>query len=218
MLPVSGSALRIQSSRTIGETLLPQWLAGFRDVAPEVRMSVEVTNSAHVSQAIRDGEAEVGFVEGVEAAMRGLRELVVAEDEIRVIVAGDHPWARRPSVSLAALARERFLAREVGSGTRAVADVELGSVGVRLVPTLEVSSTEGLKRAVLSGGFTLLSERTVETELATGELAAVPVAGVQLRRSFRAVRRSRPALQGPAGRFWRWLETSVASSASATRR
>lgn len=216
MMPVSGSVLRIQSSRTVGETLLPQWLAGFRDMAPEVRVSVEVTNSAHVSQAIHDGEAEVGFIEGLEATMRGLHELVVAEDEIRVIVAGDHPWARRPTVSLTALTNERFLAREVGSGTRAVADAELASVGVTLVPTLEVSSTEGLKRAVLSGGFTLLSERTVETELATGQLAAVPVAGVRLRRSFRAVRRSRPALQGPAGRFWRWLETTVSSPRSST--
>jgi DNA-binding transcriptional LysR family regulator len=118
-------------------------------------------------------------------------------------------------VPIAALSRERYLAREPGSGTRAVADSALAAVGVELVPALEVSSAEGLKRAVLSGGFALLSARTIELELATGALVARPVAGVELHRSFRAVRRTRPRLDGPAARFWRWLETTVAVRRSA---
>ena len=208
-LPVA-APLRIQSSRTIGETLLAQWLGGFRDVAPEVRVSVEVTNSTHVLHAVREGEAEVGFVEGLDATVRGLRDLVVADDEITAIVAAGHPWSRRRAISLAALTREPYMAREVGSGTRAVADAVLAAAGVRLAPTLEISSTEGLKRAVLAGGFALVSQRAVETEIATGVLVSVPLAGVHMHRSFRAVRRARPTLQGPAARFWRFLERAVA--------
>ena len=95
-----------------------------------------------------------------------------------------------------ALALEPYLARESGSGTREVAATALAAKGVELTPALEVSSAEGLKRGVLAGGFTLLSERAVEPEAAAGTL--------------RAVRRSRPALHGPARALWLWLERTIA--------
>lgn len=211
--PDALAVLRIQSSRTVGETLLGQWLAAFRAVAPACRVFADVTNSAQVVRAVRDGEAEIGFIEGPAETMRGLHELVVAEDEICVVVASDHPWARRRSVPVKALAEQPFLAREAGSGTRAVAAARLSQAGVELMPALEVSSTEGLKRALAAGGFSLLSRRTIAAELSAGTLAAVPVTGTELWRSFRAVRRARPALQGPAREFWRWLETTIAPQA-----
>jgi DNA-binding transcriptional LysR family regulator len=113
-------------------------------------------------------------------------------------------------VRLEALSGERFLAREAGSGTRAVATATLARAGIELEPALEVSSAEVLKRAVLAGGFTLLSDRTVADETAAGTLAAIPLSGVDLRRTLRAVRRARPALQGPARAFWLWLGRNVA--------
>ena len=208
--PGAAAPLRIHASRTIGETLLPEWLASFRAVAPASLVSVVITNSEEVLRAVREGACECGFVEGPPQGARGLEELVVAHDEIRAVVAADHPWARRRSVSLAALAREPFLAREPGSGTRAVAVQMLAGVGVALHPTLEVSSAEGLKRAVLGGGFTLLSERVVAAEIAAGTLAAIPVAGVELHRSLRAVRLRRPAPTGVARSFWEWLGRAAA--------
>ena len=127
--PGSAAALRIHASRTIGETLLPEWLASFRPVAPASLVSVVITNSEEALRAVREGACEVGFVEGPPQGARGLEELVVAHDEIRAVVAADHPWARRRSVSLAALARDPFLAREPGSGTRAAVQT-LAAAGV----------------------------------------------------------------------------------------
>ncbi|HWF56234.1 MAG TPA: LysR family transcriptional regulator [Solirubrobacteraceae bacterium] len=211
--PDDAPLLRIQASRTIGETLLPEWLGAFRAISPRCRVSAVITNSDGVVHAVRDGTAEIGFVEGPGGSMHGLRELVVAHDEVRAVVARDHPWARRRAVGVAALTREPFLAREAGSGTRAVSTEALAAVGVELRPALEVSSAEGLKRAVLSGGFTLLSERVVAAEVVAGTLVALPVSGVELRRALRAVRRSRPALPEPARAFWRWLEHTIAPGA-----
>jgi DNA-binding transcriptional LysR family regulator len=205
--------LVIHASQTVGETLLPQWLASFRLSSPASRVSVAITNSDEVVHAVRDRVAEIGFIEGPAGSLHGLIELVVAHDSLRIVVASDHPWARRRAIPLRALTQEPFLAREVGSGTRDVADEALGSKGVRLRPALELSSAEGLKRAVLAGGFTLLSERAVEREVAAGTLRAIPASGVELPRALRAVRRRRPALQGPARAFWTWLERTVAPGA-----
>ena len=202
--------LVIHSSQTIGETLLPPWLASFRVTAPACHVSVGITNSDEVVRAVRDRVAEIGFIEGPSGSLHGLSELVVAHDELRVVVASGHPWARRREISFRALRGEPFLAREVGSGTREVADTALGAKGIELQPALEFSSAEALKRAVLAGGFTLLSEHAVEREVATGTLRAIAVSGVDVRRALRAVRRSRPALQGPARAFWLWLERTIA--------
>jgi DNA-binding transcriptional LysR family regulator len=212
--PDSAPQLRIHASRTIGELLLPQWLASFRASAPPCQVSVAVTNSEEVAHAVRDGVAEIGFAEGPAGSIHGLRELILAHDEIRVVVAAAHPWAHRRSVAVKDLDSEPFLARETGSGTRAVVSAALAQVGVELRPALELSSTEGLKRAVLAGGFALLSERVVAADTDAGVLVALPVSGVQLRRSLRAVRRTRPALQGPARAFWRWLERTIAPQAA----
>jgi len=205
--------LVIHASRTIGETLLPQWLASFRVNAPALRVSVLITNSDEVVRAVRGRTAEIGFIEGRAESMQGLTELVVAHDELRVVVASGHPWTRRRAVPLKALASQPYLAREVGSGTREVAAAALAAKGVELTPALEVSSAEGLKRAVLGGGFTLLSERVVEPEVAAGLLSAIPVSAVELRRTLRALRRSRPALHEPARALWSWLEREIAPAA-----
>jgi DNA-binding transcriptional LysR family regulator len=212
--PDNAPLLRIHASRTIGVIFLPEWLASFRATAPPCRVSATITNSEQVVHAVRDGAAEIGFVEGPAASMQGLQELVVAHDEIRVVVAGNHPWARRRSVAVGALTGEPFLTREAGSGTRAVATATLADAGVELQPALDVSSAEALKHAVLAGGFTLLSERVVASEIAAGTLAAIPVSGVDLRRSLRAVRRTRPAPQGPARAFWLWLGRTIAPRAA----
>ncbi len=205
--------LVIHASRTIGETLLPQWLASFRLSVTGLRVSVAITNSDEVVHAVTDRTAEIGFIEGPPGSIPGLTELVVAHDELRVVVASGHPWARRSSIALKALALEPYLAREAGSGTREVAAAALAAKGVQLSAALQLSSAEGLKRAVLAGGFTLLSERAVELEVAAGALRAIPVSGVELRRTLRAIRRTRPALARPARALWSWLERTVAPSA-----
>ena len=192
--PSRGEPLVIHASRTVGETLLPQWLASFRLSGPALRVSVAITNSDEVVRAVRERTADLGFIEGLARSMHGLTELAVAHDELRVVVASGHPWARRRSIPPRDLAREPYLAREGGSGTREVAAAALAARGVELSPALELSSAEGLKRAVLGGGFALLSARAVEPEVTGGALRAIPVSGVELRRTLRAVRRTRPAL------------------------
>jgi DNA-binding transcriptional LysR family regulator len=79
------------------------------------------------------------------------------------------------------------------------------------------SSADGLKRAVLGGGFTLLSERVVANELAAGTLAAIPVAGVELGRSLRgAPRATRAARSGASILRLAWHTSGSVSSSKAT--
>lgn len=197
--------LKLAASHTIGEFLLPGWLAAFRvGGGPDVRAQVEVTNSAAVLEAVRRGATEIGFVEGLDR-LDGLDAAELLRDEIVAVVSPSHRWARRRAVPASALPSEPFLTREAGSGTRAVALSALAAAGIELAPSLEAASSQSLKRAVLDGGFTLISRRAVAAEAEAGTLRALPIDGADLTRALRAVRRRQPELPAPARRLWGWL-------------
>jgi DNA-binding transcriptional LysR family regulator len=203
-------AVRLAASHTIGEFLLPAWLAFYRLEDGDAAVSVDIVNSEAVLAQVRDGGADIGFIEA-PADLRGLASIVLARDEIVVAVAAGHRWARRGSVQPSELPTEPFVSREEGSGTRQVAADALRGVGVELEPALQAASSQSLKRMVAEGGFTLLSRRTLEAEEAAGTLRAVSVVGVDLVRDLRAVRRRRPAPSPPARRLWRWLDALAAA-------
>jgi DNA-binding transcriptional LysR family regulator len=204
--------LRLSASLTIGEFLLPGWLADFRALHPQVHPQLEIINSRAVIDAIRDGRAEIGFVEGLDS-LRGCEALTVARDQLVVVIAARHQWARRRALEPRDLLLEPYLTREATSGTRAVADAALAQAGVELQPALQAASFQSLKRALEGGGFTIISELTIEAELRAGTLIGIPIRGVALQRELRAIRRRRPALTGAARSFWRWLGRSPVPAA-----
>ncbi len=201
--------LRLSASHTIGEFLLPGWLADFRRERPDVHPQLEIVNSQGVLDAIRENRSEVGFIEGPDYPA-GLHTITVARDEIVAAVAADHPWARRRAVTVRDLVAEAYLTREAASGTRAVATAALARSGVELTPALQAASAQALKRALTGGGFTLISRLTIETEERAGVLHGLPVRGIDLRRELRAIRRRRPALSAAARAFWRWIANHTA--------
>jgi DNA-binding transcriptional LysR family regulator len=213
----SAPVLRIAASHTIGEFLLPGWLAGFRSAGNPVAAHVEIINSPGVVDALRAGRAEVGCVEGPDSA-DGMESLTLMEDEIVAVVAPDHPWAAAAEIPVAALAAESFSTRERGSGTRAVVTERLAEAGQDLQPELEVASTQSLKRAVLQGGFTLLSRLAVEDEIRAGTLVAVRVGDVSLQRPLRAIRPRQGVRSAVAREWWRWLAAGVPSRSAGRAR
>lgn len=193
------SRLRVAASLTVAEYLLPRWLVTLRGALPATTVSLSSRNSAEVAAAVRDGSADVGFVEG-PGVPDDLDAQVVARDRLTLVVGPDHPWARRRGVDAALLARTPLVARESGSGTRSFLEHALApDAGPLADPVLELASTTAIKGAVADGVAPgVLSSLAVAGELGSGTLVAVPVRGLDLERRLTAVWvRGRP-LTGPA--------------------
>ena len=182
------SHLRVAASLTVAEHLLPGWLAALHRESPEVILAVEVTNSAKVLARVRDGRADVGFVEGHETGLDGMTTVVVRSDHLVVVVDPAHPWAERQSpVAGPELAAAELIVREPGSGTREVLEDALGACG-GLRSRLELGSTAAILAAARRGeGPAVLSALAVAADLDTGRLVAVRTEGISLTRSLRAV-------------------------------
>jgi len=205
--------MRLGASHTVGEFLLPVWIAGFRSRAgAALRVSADIVNSRRVRQMVAEGSVDVGFVEDSEDEPEGVDSLPLQRDEIVVVVAKGHCWAGLSSIPPEALLSMPYCTREHGSGTRSVAESTLSRIGVDLSPTLEVASTQSLKRALSGGGFALLSRIAVDVEVASGVLCASPLEGVVLERTLCAIRPAQRDLPPVAQRFWQWLGESVSSS------
>ncbi|MEU6962381.1 LysR family transcriptional regulator [Streptomyces chrestomyceticus] len=191
------SRLRVAASMTIAEYLLPGWLIALRAQRPDTAVSLLAGNSAAVAERLLAGEADLGFVEGLDVPA-GLDGAVVGHDRLVVVAAPAHPWARRRTeLTAAELAATPLILRERGSGTRQVLDAALAGHGGLAAPLLELASTTAVKAAAVSGaGPSVLSELAVGEELAARRLVEVPVLGTPFGRELRAVW---PAGQRPAG-------------------
>lgn len=186
--------LSVWASMTIAESLIPRWLvllrqrqegSGFRPTA----ISLRAANSRQVIEAVRDGTAQVGFVEGVEAPS-GVRSTAVADDELVLVAAAGSPLARRRTpLSPGEVATLTLTSRERGSGTREVLERAMAQHGLTMGDSVvELTTATSIREAVIAGSApAFLSRRVVARDLASAHLNAVPVSGLDLRRVFRAI-------------------------------
>ncbi|MCC3778248.1 LysR family transcriptional regulator, partial [Streptomyces sp. UNOB3_S3] len=84
------SRLRVAASMTIAEYLLPGWLIALRAERPGTAVSLSTGNSAAVAERLLAGEADLGFVEGLDVPA-GLDGAVVGHDRLVVVTAPAHP-------------------------------------------------------------------------------------------------------------------------------
>ncbi|GGP63364.1 LysR family transcriptional regulator [Streptomyces abikoensis] len=193
------SRLRVAASMTIAEYLLPGWLIALRTERPGTAVSLSTGNSAAVAERLLAGQADLGFVEGLDVPA-GLDGAVVGRDRLVVVTAPGHPWARRRApLDPAELAATPLILRERGSGTRQVLDAALAAHGGLAEPLLELASTTAAKAAAVSGaGPSVLSELAIGEELAARRLVEIPVRDLSLSRALRAVWPTGQRPTGPA--------------------
>jgi DNA-binding transcriptional LysR family regulator len=192
----SHQRIKVVASQTIAEQLMPHWLVSLQadwpagGTAPEVVLTA--TTSERAIAAVRDGRADLGFVEK-PGPPRGLGSSVVAHDELVVVVPPDHKWARRSrGVSAAELAQTPLVTREVGAGIRDNLTMALhralGDNVQQAPPVLELSSAAAVRAAVLAGaGPAVMSRLAVADDLASGRLRAITIPGLELGRPLRAI-------------------------------
>lgn len=192
--------LHVAASLTVAEYLMPGWMATLQTRLPQVTVTLNAHNSREVIERVRSGETALGFVEDLSRHSE-LEQRVVAEDELAVVVAPEHPWARLSTpLSPSQLAAGQLVLREHGSGTRETLFRVLGDLHEdEKVAHLECSSTTAIKEAVAAGaGTAVLSILAVTHELNEGQLVRVPVVDMELSRQLRAVWRKDTTLVEPA--------------------
>jgi DNA-binding transcriptional LysR family regulator len=168
--------LVVQASQTIASYWLPRHLVAFRRAHPAIDLRMTVGNTAQVAAAVRDGTAELGFVEGdVDEPM--LSREKIATDQLVVVVSPDHPWASAGLMEADRLLESEWVLREQGSGTRAMFEAALETFGIppaALRIAMELPSNESVRAAVEAGmGATATSASVAASSIEAGLLHKV---------------------------------------------
>lgn len=186
---VRASELRIGATVTIGAYALPKIVARFRASYPDLRLLVDVQNTADTALSVKLGRVSLALVEGpLEDETLDIEPYT--DDELVLVLPATHRFARRRSqIEIAKLAQLAFIFREEGSGTRRQVESALLEVGIVPEITLTLPTGEGIMRSVeLGTGAAIVSQLVAADCLHAGRVARVRVRGLQLHRTFRIVR------------------------------
>jgi DNA-binding transcriptional LysR family regulator len=190
--------LRIAAVTTAAEQVVPAILGGFRREHPLTGVRLEAGNrdqvrsllDRHQVDLVVGGRPEPGWEVTVHA-VRPHELVVVAAPEL---APGDGAGL------LAWLARQTWLLREPGSGTRASMAALLAELDISPL-ALMVGSNGAIRESARVGlGVTLVSRDAIAAELAAGTLAEIGVPGTPLHRDWYLVAR-RETLPPPAARL-----------------
>src|ERR1700721_2761888 len=102
--------LALGASQTIGQYLLPTFVAAFRRTNPKVRVTARSGNTDEMLEALLAREIQLALIEGPERR-KDLHIEPFMEDHMVLVVPAGHEWARE-EISTAMLQGEPLLMRE----------------------------------------------------------------------------------------------------------
>lgn len=190
--------LHVAASLTVAEYLMPQWLSQLQTRHADVRPRLQVINSRSVAELVRTGQVDIGFVE-TYLLPDDLACRLIGRDGLVIVVAPNHPWARRSEpLSRRQVVEAAYVLREEGSGTRSTFEAALGEAPAQ---ALEVSSTAALLGAAQAGvGPAVVSARAAAHAVDAGRLVTVSHE-LDLRRPLTAIWRHEEPLREQATRL-----------------
>ncbi|OUD13173.1 LysR family transcriptional regulator [Thioflexithrix psekupsensis] len=198
---------------TTATYFIPHLFSAFLKKHPEVNIRLNVTNRHSTLARLANNEDDLVVMGQVpdDLTVQTLGQpLPFLENSLVVVAPPDHPLVGQANISLKRLAKETFLVRELGSGTRSAMETAFTEHGLVLKTGFEFGSTEAIKQGVCAGlGLSVLSRNTLILELAAGTLCILDVQGFPLQRSWNVVYLNEKKLSLVARTFLDFLLTQT---------
>ncbi len=189
--------IHIGASTTIGNYVLPSLLGKLYEALPDANVDMYIANTQEVVSEVEQLNIDIALVEGMPRPidMKAIEQREWRTDTLMIFAKRDSKWLKNVAtysededcyqLTINQLAQLPLLVRESGSGTRQIIDEQL----LKYLPNAEVvkaiHQSEAIKHMVSADiGLGCLSQHVIETELATGDLVQVSVAGIDLSRTW----------------------------------
>jgi DNA-binding transcriptional LysR family regulator len=165
---------------TTGKYFAPRMLAAFVQQHPGIDVSLQIHNRETLLGRLADDVDDLYLF----ADPPGDAEVIVQQilpNPMVVFAHADHPLAGTRDISFDQFAREPFLMREPGSGTRIVAQRIFEQHGLKPRIRMELSTNEAIKEAIQAGlGVSILSRYTLGYDAEQTQLVTLDVEGFPL--------------------------------------
>lgn len=197
---ISNAPLRVVASSNIGTYLLQSVLASFQ-ATDSCSVDLWIGSNPSVAERLTNGSADVALMEWWDDRP-GFFAQTWRKEPLLVIVAPDHPWAKRRAIGASELASQHLLGGEAGTGTMMLLREKLGRLSSELRAVGGFGSTEAVKRAVRAGrGVSLVIAGAVADEVKAGQLVALNLKDVALTKEMKVISPLGVPAAAPAARF-----------------
>ncbi len=186
VLQRSQSFVRVGASTTACQHILPTVLREFRERYPNCLVRIETGDQGRQLELLKAGRIDFAFL--IQTHPQASRDLVFVplfEDELRLFVAPQHPWAELQAVPAGALEAETLILYNKSSYTFQLIADYFKEEKVALTNYIELGSIEAIKELVKLGlGAGVLAPWIASAELANGTLVSLPLGRRRLRRQW----------------------------------
>ena len=175
----------------------------FRARHPHIKVEVKRSLASRIPSQILDRDVEIGVV-SYKPGDSAIASVAVLTDELVLVVAPDHPLARKEVVSIRELGAESFIAHNVPSPYREKVVRTFEKYKTPLNISIEMPTLEAIKRLVEQGmGVALIPRLATQAELAGKQLMALTVKEMRSERAINLIYRKGATLSHAAKAFLR---------------
>ena len=164
--------LRIGASLTIGEYLLPKFLAKFSSKYPDIEFELIIENTHNICSKIKNFTLDIGLIEGTTPSS-DFNQNYFLEDKM-VIACSKNSDILNGVFSIDKLQNKNWIVREEGSGTRDYINMFLTTN--KIVPNnlMVLGSNYAIKEAVKNNlGITIISSYVTAPAVENNELETI---------------------------------------------
>lgn len=197
----TGGRLSIGAAPAVGTYVLPLMLKTFCDNHEGVDVVVRTGHSDEVLQMVLDDDVQVGL--GRPINHPDVRTIVLYRDELVLVVASNHRYAKRGAVKVDDLAEESLILFDRDSGYYGMILGLFRDLGVVPQQQMQLDSIEATKKMVEANlGIALLPEVSVDREIKLGTLHKVHIESAEpVKRDIAVMYRRNKPQSGPMAAF-----------------
>jgi DNA-binding transcriptional LysR family regulator len=199
---VTATRLTVGASSNIGIYLLQPFVARFaREYGGTTGIDLRIATNPEIAACLSIGEVDIGVMEWWDQR-KGFSATRWRRERLMVIVAPEHPWAKKKTVQPSQLFEEPMIGGETGTGTGTLLQKVFGKNAAKMRISLTVGSTEAVKEAVKAGlGISLVFASAVDEEVRAESLRALPVLGVDIAKDLFVILPDQTPAESPTQRF-----------------
>jgi DNA-binding transcriptional LysR family regulator len=170
--------LRIAIVSTAKYTM-PYFISDFINNNRGVDLVMDVTNKASVIRALENNEVDFAMVSTIPKKLK-LNRIELMENKLFMIGGKDYKH-KGAYLSKAEFQKLPLIYREQGSATRLAMEKFIESRKISTYKTMELTSNEALKQAVISGlGYSIMPLIGLKNAISIGDLQIIPVKGLPI--------------------------------------
>src|SRR5471032_1903672 len=191
--------VRIHAITSALSQFLPDDIARFLALYPQIRFDIEERVGSAVVRAVADGRADLGII-AIQTPAQGLETVAYRNDELTVAVPAGHALAECSAVRFSEVLEHEFVGPHLESSMHTLLIAQAEQLGLSLKLRIRISSFDSMCRMVSAGlGVAILPRSVIKQYLRSHKLKAVtldePWAQRSLLLAFRKYEAASPTLR-----------------------